>query len=240
MRKPKPRQQVQTNEAEVSSASLAIDKAPPQMDDEQLAAFVAEHATRVNVYLDKMKPFLVDLRERFRHKERAAKIYDCLTWEEFCRKVFDRTRRAVDYFLAGGNPVSKRKEETVSSFREPEPAHVAVEMLPQPKQKPIRALVELKRDEPAPEPEPPQPEPKLNRDGRVTRVLPEPELPEPEPPECREAREAAEAIARKVAKDIEFVRGCVHSSEREVFDTRLGDLLELLVLQLRNKAKLTA
>jgi hypothetical protein len=79
---------------------------PAQLDDEQLATFVAEGAVRVAVFCEALKPFYFELRERFRSSKKSKKalIHGAKTWDEYCEKVLDRTRRAINYWLAGGNP----------------------------------------------------------------------------------------------------------------------------------------
>jgi len=79
-------------------------EAPIKLDDEQLAAFVADGAVKVAVFCEALKPFYFELRERFHNKKsKKVFIYGCKSWNEYCEKVLDRTRRALNYWLAGGN-----------------------------------------------------------------------------------------------------------------------------------------
>lgn len=81
---------------------------PNQLDDEQLATIVSEEAVRLAVFSEALKPYYLELRERFHKKSEEALIHGCKTWNEYCEKVLDRTRRAINYWLAGGNPSEKR------------------------------------------------------------------------------------------------------------------------------------
>jgi hypothetical protein len=92
--------------------STADWKQPGQLDDEQLASLVAEGAMKVAVFCEALKPFYLELRERFRDKKsKEALIYGCKSWDEYCEKVLDRTRRAINYWLAGGNPGNEKTKE---------------------------------------------------------------------------------------------------------------------------------
>ena len=85
-------------------------EAPADMADEELAEFVAKKATAITALCNEMRPYFMDLRSRFINKEsRSTTIYGCRTWDEYCEKVLDRTRRAVNYFLAGGNPANNKR-----------------------------------------------------------------------------------------------------------------------------------
>jgi hypothetical protein len=66
-----------------------------------------------------LKPFIEELWKRFDALKDDETIAGCKTRKEYCEKVLDRTPRAIQYMMAGGNPVSKRKpaSETVSSPR---------------------------------------------------------------------------------------------------------------------------
>jgi hypothetical protein len=83
---------------------------PSQLDDEKLAALVADGAVKLALFSEALKPYYLELRERFRNKKsKSASIHGCATWDDYCEKVLDRTRRAINYWLAGGNPTAKRK-----------------------------------------------------------------------------------------------------------------------------------
>lgn len=102
----------------VSNDKIAISKSngnrhpsPESMSDEGLGTFVAVNLENLAVAAETLKPYYLELRERFAKKEsKSATINGCRTWDEYCNKVLERTRRAVNYFLAGGNPVSKRTQ----------------------------------------------------------------------------------------------------------------------------------
>ncbi len=67
-----------------------------------MTAFVASNAKEAEdlaVRSEFLKPYYLELRSRVPQKE----------WDKLCKTTFHRTRRAIDYWLAGGNPVSKRK-----------------------------------------------------------------------------------------------------------------------------------
>jgi hypothetical protein len=53
--------------------------------------------------------YVKQLRCDFRALKSGETIMGCKTWTEFCTKVLNRTTRAVQYVIAGGNPRSKRK-----------------------------------------------------------------------------------------------------------------------------------
>jgi len=103
-----------TRRSEIQLVSPVAEVKPAQMTDAVLAAFVADGAAKVAVFCEKLKPYYLDLRSRFAKKPRVAKIHGCRTWNEYCETVLDRTKRAVNYFLAGGNPNRSGSRETVS------------------------------------------------------------------------------------------------------------------------------
>jgi hypothetical protein len=75
---------------------------PEKMDTETLTAFITSNAKDLKdlaIRSEFLKPYYLELRSRISQKE----------WDQFCNTTFGRTRRAIDYWLAGGNPVSKRK-----------------------------------------------------------------------------------------------------------------------------------
>lgn len=89
--------------------SLTDWKQPTELDDEQLASFVASAAVEIAVFCEALKPYYLKLRGRFHRKPKKVLIHGCKTWNEYCEKVLVRTRRAINYWLAGGNPSEKRK-----------------------------------------------------------------------------------------------------------------------------------
>jgi hypothetical protein len=85
-----------------------------RMDADALAVFVADRAVALAVFSEALKPYYEELRSRFSTKLHSKEIHGCCTWDEYCTKVLDRTKRAVNYWLAGGNPVAKRKPKKPS------------------------------------------------------------------------------------------------------------------------------
>ena len=86
-------------------------KDPGELDDEQLAEVVSNGLVKLAVDSERLKPYFFELRERFHKKSAASEIHGCRSWDEFCTTILKRTRRAVNYLLAGGNPASKRNSE---------------------------------------------------------------------------------------------------------------------------------
>jgi phenylpyruvate tautomerase PptA (4-oxalocrotonate tautomerase family) len=84
---------------------------PSQLDDEQLAMLVSDGAVKLAVFSEALKPYYLELRERFHKKSEEALIHGCKTWNEYCENVLARTRRAINYWLAGGNPSEKRNSQ---------------------------------------------------------------------------------------------------------------------------------
>ena len=84
---------------------------PDKMDIETLTAFVTSHAKDAEdlaVRSEFLKPYYLELRRRLGQKE----------WEKFCRTTFHRTRRAIDYWLAGGN---KRRNTPIPQYMKKTP-----------------------------------------------------------------------------------------------------------------------
>lgn len=67
---------------------------PGDMSTGDLKKLVADGATQIAVRSAAVKPYYLELRGRLSQKQ----------WDVFCRETFDRTRRAIDYWLKGGNP----------------------------------------------------------------------------------------------------------------------------------------
>lgn len=63
-------------------------------------------------------PYFVELRSRLTQKE----------WDTYCRQTFNRGRRAIDYWMVGGNPRSKRKPSMEVRAPKPSPALPAVQV----------------------------------------------------------------------------------------------------------------
>jgi hypothetical protein len=121
--------------------------APEKMSDDELAKFVAYKLTQLAAFSETLKPYYLDLRERFaKKKSKSATIYGCRTWNQYCVKVLDRTKRAVNYFLVGGNPVSNRNAPPSPGGKRFPTQTVKVQMI---EQKPVETTV---RVEVVPEP----------------------------------------------------------------------------------------
>jgi len=89
-----------------------------RLTDEQLGQKVGRSLAAYADWGEDLVKACKELRQRFHKKPRATMICGCRTWEDYCTKYFERTRRAVDYFLSGGNPVSNRSKPA----EEPQPA----------------------------------------------------------------------------------------------------------------------
>jgi hypothetical protein len=92
---------------------------PRSLDNETLAKYVAGIAGSIAAQFEGLQPYYLELRGRFHHIKKNETILGCKIWDEYCDRVLNRTRRAVNYWLAGGNPASKRlpaapERETVS------------------------------------------------------------------------------------------------------------------------------
>jgi hypothetical protein len=96
-------------------------KMPEELSDEELHHCLREGAKNLCLLATMLEPYYNELRSRFARKPKAEKLLGCRTWNEYCEKVLHRSRRAVNYFLAGGNPVEKRKTAGA-----PKPVHVQV------------------------------------------------------------------------------------------------------------------
>src|ERR1700674_2699693 len=86
-------------------------KKPGELGDEQLAQVVSDGLVNLTVVSERLNPYFFELRDRFHKKSVETDIHGCRTWNEFCTKVLKRTRRAVNYLLAGGNPAAKRNSQ---------------------------------------------------------------------------------------------------------------------------------
>lgn len=100
---------------------------PGKMGDEELASFVTDQAMKVAVLCEELRPYYLELRRRFTEKKsRTDTIAGCRTWLEFCETRLDRTKRAINYWLSGGNPVSKRSQDQAPAGK-PFPAYTCSE-----------------------------------------------------------------------------------------------------------------
>jgi hypothetical protein len=87
---------------------------PEAMSDRELLRFVRDGSVNIAILCEQFKPYYIELRDRFNRKPKDKKIEGYRTWNEYCTKVLDRTKRAVNYFLAGGNPTANRKPKSAT------------------------------------------------------------------------------------------------------------------------------
>lgn len=137
------------------AAALTL-PAPEKMTDEQIGKFVADKLGELAIFSEKLKPYYLNLRDRFaKKKSKSATIYGCRTWDEYCSKVLDRTKRAVNYFLAGGNPGTHPHQATTSKApggKEFPTQTVSVQMVECKPEPPTTVFVEMQSPQPKPEP----------------------------------------------------------------------------------------
>src|SRR5579872_7126366 len=100
-----------------SKSQLPLD-APSKMSSETLAGFVGRLAGHIAEQLEGLEPYYRELRESFHHLRRGERIVGCNSWSEYCDHVLHRTKRAINYWLAGGNPASKRLPASADDERE--------------------------------------------------------------------------------------------------------------------------
>jgi hypothetical protein len=109
-----------------------------RLEAEALAKSIAQQFAEYKVrvaerFTEEHRAQLLELRSHFRAKPRAERIFGCSNWEGFCKRVFDRRARTIDYRLVGGNN-NRRKAETVSVIPAPirpaERPKAAVELVP--------------------------------------------------------------------------------------------------------------
>ncbi len=81
---------------------------------EALAQRVADAFHAAFAKLAEHKEDIEQLWREFEHLKPGETIMQCRTKTEYCQKVLHRSIRAAQYMLTGGNPVAKRKRETVS------------------------------------------------------------------------------------------------------------------------------
>ncbi len=85
------------------------EKRPKEMTDAELAERVRSGFQSVCREAAALQPYYDELRNRFARKPRGERLAGCRTWDEYCETVIGKTRRAVNYFIAGGNPRAMRK-----------------------------------------------------------------------------------------------------------------------------------
>src|SRR5580692_8270096 len=75
------------------------------MSNDALGSYVENAVLAIGQSLADLQPYIQELWVRL---ELGQTVLGCKTKKEYCERVLHRTPRAVQYMLAGGNPVSKR------------------------------------------------------------------------------------------------------------------------------------
>jgi hypothetical protein len=85
---------------------------PTEMSDKALIEFINSGSIKIAVLCETFRPYYLELRDRFAKKPKGETIEGFSSWNDYCEQTLDRTRRAVNYFLSGGNAeyVAKRRE----------------------------------------------------------------------------------------------------------------------------------
>jgi hypothetical protein len=91
---------------------------PQEMDSKTLGMFVQDSIIGAATKLATLKPYVEELWLRFERGN--VTILGCSNKKDFCLQVLERTRRAVQYMLAGGNPGNAKRSEMIS-LPEPQP-----------------------------------------------------------------------------------------------------------------------
>jgi hypothetical protein len=94
--------------------SKPIEK-PTEMTNRQLVQFIDSGSVKIAVLCEAFRPYYLELRERFARKPNDKTIEGYRTWNEYCEKSLDRTKRAVNYFLAGGHADAEAKRRRDAS-----------------------------------------------------------------------------------------------------------------------------
>src|SRR5580704_13857554 len=87
-------------------------KPPNEMANWELERFVTSRVKRVIKQLKELKPYLDELRNRFHTLPAGSTIAGYATWNEYCTQELGRTKRAVNYMLAGGNPDNQKRKKS--------------------------------------------------------------------------------------------------------------------------------
>jgi hypothetical protein len=80
-----------------------IGKKPRDMTDAELIKFTSAGAVVIIQRMKSLHPYLLELRKRFHKLERGEKLCGFRNWAEYCTKHLGKTKRALNYMLAGGN-----------------------------------------------------------------------------------------------------------------------------------------
>jgi hypothetical protein len=80
-----------------------IGKKPRDMTNEELIKFTGAGAVVIIQRIKSLRPYFDELRNRFSGLRRGEKICGFRNWDEYCRKHLGKSKRALNYMLAGGN-----------------------------------------------------------------------------------------------------------------------------------------
>jgi hypothetical protein len=80
-----------------------IGKKPRDMTDEELVKFTGAGAVVIIQRLKSLRPYFMELRKRFHNLERGEMVCGFRNWGEYCTKHLGKTKRTLNYMLAGGN-----------------------------------------------------------------------------------------------------------------------------------------
>jgi hypothetical protein len=80
-----------------------ISKKPNQMTDKELIDFTEAGAVVIISRMKTLAPYLMEVRRRFNRLERGETLCGYSNWGEFCTEHLKKTKRALNYMLAGGN-----------------------------------------------------------------------------------------------------------------------------------------
>jgi hypothetical protein len=80
-----------------------IGKKPRDMSNEELVKFTGAGAVVIIQRIKSLRPYFDELRNRFHGLRRGEKICGFRNWNEYFRKHLGKSKRALNYMLAGGN-----------------------------------------------------------------------------------------------------------------------------------------
>lgn len=80
-----------------------IGKKPREMSDGELDKFTSQSVILIVQRIKTLRPYLMEVRRRFHRLARGEKFCGFPTWDAYCQQRFGRTKRALNYMLAGGN-----------------------------------------------------------------------------------------------------------------------------------------
>jgi hypothetical protein len=208
----KPRLQIQLRPAKTRCVS------PAKMKDDELAAYVETLTGRFTRLSEELKPYFSELRHRFHTKPKNAKIGGCASWDEFCSKKLDRTRRALNYFLG-----PKREQSSHQDTSPAEPVGTPLHIIPVKIKTATTDFNYVTVHYSEPEPEPIQ---------KASTFLVE------RAPSLQETYGQIDAVADDIIKTLraEIKTANINPDEREEFGDRLAERLMVLAHELRRTA----